>query len=194
MLDPSGLEEDVLPADGNSVSRCQLGPCRCTCLRPSLPMSKKGLARLARLQFGEWESEAEKSWKRDTAREVSMAVALGAGSMSHAGWQLGAGRTPPLKVFLYNPCSLNSVGRLEDVAATLRANLCWHRNPCGISASILTCTLDGVNGSVSLVRGRLLFSHWVGSGRCPEWYEPRLCRDRLLGILLCQMFRLLRSR
>ena len=42
------------------------------------------------------------------------------------------------------------------------------------SASILTRTLDGVNGSVSLIGSLFkLFSDWVGSRRYPERYEPR---------------------
>ena len=40
-----------------------------------------------------------------------------------AGSQSGVGRGPPLRFFLYNPCSLIASGCPEDVATTPRADI-----------------------------------------------------------------------
>ena len=70
------------------------------------------------------------------AQEAVRAGALGDRSMSLAGSLSGGRRVIPPRIFLANPCSLISTGRLEDVAATLRADvilfLGTNQNPWGI--------------------------------------------------------------
>ena len=100
--------------------------------------------------------------------------------MGLAGSQSGAGRGPPLRIFVYNPCSLTATERLEDVATTRRAEilLCPETRiratigepPTGCNRSARSGWRDTAGGHAVLTPVEVLAARWSW---VDDWWQKK---------------------